>query len=109
MVCVKAIFGHYTSISCFQKVCMHFLSCGLLASQNQGLATILPQQTTQVMTTPILTFGAGHEGSKFHVAIWLSKFHQNFLEGVELAALGIHIVLVHLQKEGENGGMDGKP
>ena len=45
------------------------------------------------------TFGAGHKGSQLHVAVRLPKLHQHFLEGVELAPISVHIVLVHLQHE----------
>ena len=42
------------------------------------------------------TFADGHEGGEFHLRVGGPHFADDFLEGVELAALCIHVMLVHL-------------
>ena len=43
-----------------------------------------------------VAFGSGHEGRQLHSVVARTHLHQDFLEGVELTALGVDIVLVHL-------------
>ena len=43
-----------------------------------------------------VAFGSGHEGRQLHSIVVRTHLHQDFLEGVELTALGVDIVLVHL-------------
>ena len=43
-----------------------------------------------------VAFGSGHEGRQLHSVVVRTHLHQDFLEGVELTALGVDIVLVHL-------------
>lgn len=49
---------------------------------------------------PHVTFGCGVEGGQLHCAgvLW-SHLKQDLLEGVELASVSIHIILVDLQQE----------
>ena len=47
-----------------------------------------------------VAFGGGVEGGHLHGAgeLW-SHLKQHFLKGVELAALCVHVVLVHLERD----------